>query len=355
MQTTKWASFKHRWVRAEVYPLAAAIGGALGICSYFVYNKAFNDPSVTWSKGPRKSGVEAQYSHVEDDVKPLWSSAAANRSISVFRSANEIMDAKRTPNPTFPLSAFVMADPDSDEEEDDDDVEEVEAAPVVRIINEDGAPVSDAVESAKESAADAADTVADMATVAKASAADTVEAGKARAAAVADTVADKAAAVKDWAADTVEAGKTHAVDAAHTVADKAAVGNARAAGAVDSAKASAANAADTVADKAHHAYDATREATADVEEKVMSGVHAVSDASAAAYQSVKEVVEDATTPTRADDPVLKRAAVVTGNDVPVVEATDSSATSLAAAATAGALQSAEAEQIARPPVTVSVK
>lgn len=138
MQTTKWASFKHRWVRAEVYPLAAAIGGALGICSYFVYNKAFNDPSVTWSKGPRKSGVEAQYSHIEDDVKPLWSSAAANRSISVFRSTNEIMDAKRTPNPTFPPSAIVVADPDSDDDEDDENVEEVEAAPVVRIINEDG-------------------------------------------------------------------------------------------------------------------------------------------------------------------------------------------------------------------------
>eukprot|EP00170_Pyropia_yezoensis_P006326 contig_25746_g6345 len=195
MQTTKWASFKHRWVRAEVYPLAAAIGGALGICSYFVYNKAFNDPSVTWSKGPRKSGVEAQYSHIEDDVKPLWSSAAANRSISVFRSTNEIMDAKRTPNPTFPPSAIVVADPDSDDDEDDENVEEVEAAPVVRIINEDGTPAS---------AADAADTVADKAAAAKDAAADTVEAGKARAAAAADTVADKAAVAKAQAAGAVD-------------------------------------------------------------------------------------------------------------------------------------------------------
>ncbi|OSX81074.1 hypothetical protein BU14_0027s0100 [Porphyra umbilicalis] len=97
MQATKFASFKARWVRPEVYPLAAAIGAAVGLCSYFVVHKATADPSVTWDRTARASGVEAQYAgRVADDgsVTPLWG-AVKSRSIRIFDTGNPVMDAKR--------------------------------------------------------------------------------------------------------------------------------------------------------------------------------------------------------------------------------------------------------------------
>lgn len=96
MQTTRFASFKAHWVRPEVYPLAAAIGAAVGLCSFFVFHKATADPSVTWDRAARAAGVEAQYAGRvgEDGVTPLWG-GVKGRSIRIFDSGNPVMDAKR--------------------------------------------------------------------------------------------------------------------------------------------------------------------------------------------------------------------------------------------------------------------
>lgn len=96
MQTTRFASFKARWVRPEVYPLAAAIGAAVGLCSYFMVHKATADPSVTWDRTARAAGVEAQYAGRvgEDGVTPLWG-GVKGRSIRIFDSGNPVMDTKR--------------------------------------------------------------------------------------------------------------------------------------------------------------------------------------------------------------------------------------------------------------------
>lgn len=132
----------------------------MGVCGAALINKA-SDPSVTWNKSKRISGVEAQLEGV-DEVVPMWSSSKSS-STRIFGKENPILDSKK--HTVGPISVTVAAEqheeenePEADEVADEPAV--VKSNPVVEVMDEAAETVMAAVDAAIQNAPDPAERAA---------------------------------------------------------------------------------------------------------------------------------------------------------------------------------------------------
>lgn len=115
------------------------MAAALGVCGAAMLNKV-RDPSVTWNKGKRGTGIEQQLEGV-DEIVPLWSSSKGS-SIRIFGSENPIMENK-VQYTALPEPITVRIG--EEEEEEEETTPEAEAPADEEVVAETSAPVAAAV------------------------------------------------------------------------------------------------------------------------------------------------------------------------------------------------------------------